>query len=48
MVTAADHVHKRQGNADHFEHLLEKLCTNHGYPIKHKLKDYELLKRMPG
>jgi hypothetical protein len=27
---------------------LEKPCTNHGYPIKHKLKDYELLKRMLG
>jgi hypothetical protein len=48
MVTAADHAGKRQGNADHFEQLLDKPCTNHGYPIKHKLKDCELLKRMLG
>jgi hypothetical protein len=41
-------VGKRQGNADHFEQLLEKPCTNHGYPVKHKLKDSKLLKRMLG
>jgi hypothetical protein len=37
---------KQQGNADHFKQLLEKPCTNHDYPIKHKLKDYKLIKRM--
>jgi hypothetical protein len=27
---------------------LEKPCTNHDYPVKHKLKDCELLKRILG
>jgi hypothetical protein len=45
-VVAADRVDKRQGSNNHFEQLLEKPCTNHGYPFKHKLKDCELLKRM--
>jgi hypothetical protein len=31
-----------------FEQLLEKPCTNHGYPVKHKLKDCKLFKRMLG
>jgi hypothetical protein len=47
-VAAADQAGKRQSNNDHFEQLLEKPCTNHGYPIKRKLKDCELLKRMLG
>jgi hypothetical protein len=47
-VVAANYAVKRQGNADHFEQLLEKPCTNYGYPVKHKLKDCELLKRMLG
>jgi hypothetical protein len=33
---------------DHFEHLQEKPYTNHVYPVKHKLKFYELLKRILG
>jgi hypothetical protein len=44
----ADRAGKRQGNTDHFEQLLEKPCTNHDYPVKHKLKNCELLKRMLG
>jgi hypothetical protein len=28
----------------HFEKLLEEACPNHAYPIKHKLKDYYMLK----
>jgi hypothetical protein len=47
-AVAANHAGKRQGNASHFEQLLEKQCTNHDYPIKHKLKDCKLLKRMLG
>jgi hypothetical protein len=47
-VAAADCASKRQGNTNNFEQLLEKMCTNHGYPIKHNLKDCELLKRMMG
>jgi hypothetical protein len=48
MITAADCVDKRQGNADQFKQLVEKPCTNHGFPAKHMLKDCELLKLMLG
>jgi hypothetical protein len=24
---------------DHFKRLLEEVCPNHAYPVKHKLKD---------
>jgi hypothetical protein len=48
MVTTANRAGRRQGNNDHFEKLLQKPCTNHDYPVKHELKDYELLKRMLG
>jgi hypothetical protein len=47
-AAVADRAGKQQGNANHFEQLLEKSCTNHGYSVKHKLKDCELLKRMLG
>ena len=26
--------------------MLEKPCTNHGYPVKHKLKDCDLIRRL--
>jgi hypothetical protein len=29
---------------DHFERLLEEACPNHVYPIKHKLKDCDMMK----
>jgi hypothetical protein len=29
---------------DYFESLLERACHNHVYPIKHKLKDYGMMK----
>jgi hypothetical protein len=29
---------------DHFEKLLKAACLNHSYPIKHKLKDYTMMK----
>jgi hypothetical protein len=29
---------------DHFEKLLEEICSNHAYPIKHKLRDYNMMK----
>jgi hypothetical protein len=29
---------------DHFEKLLEETCPNHAYPIKHKLRDYNMMK----
>jgi hypothetical protein len=29
---------------DHFEKHLEEACPNHAYPIKHKLRDYSMMK----
>jgi hypothetical protein len=29
---------------DHLEKLLEATCLNHSYPIKHKLKNYTMMK----
>ena len=26
--------------------MLEKPCTNHGYPVKHKLKDCDLMRHL--
>jgi hypothetical protein len=37
---------RRQPRNEHFEQLLEKLCTNHGFPVKHKFKDCDLMKRL--
>jgi hypothetical protein len=31
--------------ADHFERLLEEVCSNHAYLIKHKLKDCDMMKK---
>ena len=47
LVAAADRAGKQpqQGQPDHFDKLMESLCTNHAYPVKHLYKDYELLKR---
>ena len=42
----ADHTGKQpqQDLPGHFHELMESLCTNHAYPIKHLYKDCELLK----
>jgi len=37
---------RRQPRNEHFEQLLEKSCTNHGFPVKHKFKDCDLMKRL--
>jgi hypothetical protein len=29
---------------DHFKRLIEEACTNHAYPVRHKLKDYGKMK----
>ena len=34
-----------EGTLDHFEKLLEGLCPNHAFPVKHLYKDCDLLKR---
>jgi hypothetical protein len=28
---------------DHFKRLLEEVCPNHTYPVRHRLKDYDLM-----
>ena len=49
-MTVAKHSqqqHERcQPRNEHFEQLLEKLCTNDGFPVKHKFKDCDLMKRL--
>jgi hypothetical protein len=29
---------------DHFKRLLEEACQNHAYPVRHKLKDYGMMR----
>jgi hypothetical protein len=29
---------------DHFEKLLEETCLNYAYPVKHKLRDCDMMK----
>jgi hypothetical protein len=29
---------------DHFEKLLEEMYPNHAYPVKYKLRDYDIMK----
>ena len=34
-----------EGTPNHFEKLLEGLCPNHAFPVKHLLKGYGLMRR---
>jgi hypothetical protein len=45
VITAA-HSNKRQARLPtlHFKKLLEETCTNHTYPIRHNLKDCDMMK----
>ena len=45
-VAATEHQDKRSLRNDHFNQLLEKPCTNYGYPVNHKFKDYDMMKRL--
>jgi hypothetical protein len=48
LVAATERKGKRtpaEGTLDHFEKMLEGLCLNHAYPIKHAYKDYGLMKK---
>jgi hypothetical protein len=36
--------HEARPSMNHFEKLLEESCLNHAYIIKHKLRDYNLMK----
>jgi len=43
-----DRVHKQKTsrpNPVSFEKIVKGLCHDHGYPIKHTLEDYDLIKR---
>jgi hypothetical protein len=35
-----------QPPTDHFEKLMEETCLNHTYPVKHKLRDYDMIKNL--
>jgi hypothetical protein len=45
-VVTATHSDKRQTwpSTDYFKRLLEEACPNHAYPIRHKLKDCDMMK----
>ena len=43
-VEATDRQDKRPPRNNHFDQLLETLCTNHGYPVSHKFKDCDMMK----
>jgi hypothetical protein len=45
-VVAVEHgvKHQAQPPTNHFERHLETVCPDHAYPIKHKLKDYGMMK----
>ena len=45
-VAAAERQDKRPTRNDHFSQLLEKPCTNHGYPVNHKFRDCDMMKRL--
>jgi len=45
-VAVIDRQDKRPPRNDHFNQLLEKPCTNHGYPVNHKFKDCDMMKRL--
>lgn len=48
LVATADRKGKRvpaKDTPDHFEKMLEAPCPNHGYPVKHALKDCGLMKK---
>jgi hypothetical protein len=40
-----DFKQQTQPPKDHFEKLLEAICPHHSYPIKHKLKDCNMMKK---
>jgi hypothetical protein len=40
MALAGSHKRQAQPPTDHFQKLLEEICLNHTYPVKHKLKGY--------
>jgi hypothetical protein len=43
-TTACSGKHQVHLPIDHFKRLLEEACSNHVYPIKHKIKDCSMMK----
>jgi hypothetical protein len=43
MTTTHSGKHQARPPTYHFEGLLEEACPNHVYPIKHKLKVYDMM-----
>jgi hypothetical protein len=44
VASTGNSKHQAQPLMDHFEKLLEETCPNHAFPIKHKLRDYNVMK----
>jgi hypothetical protein len=44
MTVARSGKRQERPLTEHFERLLEEACSNHAYPIKHKLKDCSMMK----
>jgi hypothetical protein len=46
LIAAAERDSKRQAlqPTDHFEKLLKATCSNHTYPVRHKLKECTMMK----
>jgi hypothetical protein len=45
-ISTATHSDKRLVwlPTDHFKRLLEEACPNHAYSVRHKLKDYSMMR----
>jgi hypothetical protein len=44
LTTACNDNHLVWPPMDHFKRLLEAACQNHANPIRHKLKDYGMVR----
>jgi hypothetical protein len=44
MTGVHSNKHQAWPPTDHFKRLLEEACPNHAYPIRHKLKDCDMMK----
>jgi hypothetical protein len=44
-ATECNFKHQALQSKDHFEKLLEATCQNNLYPVKHKLKDFTMMKK---
>jgi hypothetical protein len=44
MTAVHNDKHQARSPTDHLKRLLEEACPNHAYPVRHKLKDCEMMK----